>query len=89
MHNPSEIEVNGTKLSAILKLHQKWFEGKKGGKRADLSYANLSNANLRGADLSGADLSGADLRGADRWDSVQSEYVAVTDEWVRKKGAIR
>ena len=60
---------------------------------ADLRGADLSDADLRGADLSahlsGADLSGADLRGADRWDSVQSEYVAVTDEWVRKRGAIR
>ena len=61
---------------------------------ADLRGADLSDADLRGADLSdahlsGADLNGADLRGADRWDSVQSEYVAVTDEWVRKRGAIR
>ena len=53
------------------------------------SGAYLRGADLRGAALSGADLSGADLRGADRWDSVQSEYVAVTDEWVRKRGAIR
>ena len=56
---------------------------------ADLSDADLRGADLRDAHLSGADLSGADLRGADRWDSVQSEYVAVTDEWVRKRGAIR
>jgi len=56
---------------------------------ADLSDADLSDADLSDAHLSGADLNGADLRGAVRWDSVQSEYVAVTDEWVRKRGAIR
>ena len=63
------------KLNDILKLHQKWLNNEKGGKRADLSYADLSyadlsyaylyNANLFGADLSNADLSKADLSEAD------------------------
>lgn len=53
-------------LNKILKLHQKWLNNEKGGKRAilrdaDLRYANLSCANLSGADLIGADLRDANL----------------------------
>jgi hypothetical protein len=45
--------MNEKKLKTILDNHIKWLNDK-GGKRADLSYANLRNANLIGADLSGA-----------------------------------
>ena len=43
-----------TKLNKILKKHEMWLDGIKGGESA-----NLSDANLRGADLRGANLSDA------------------------------
>ena len=49
-------------LKKILKKHEMWLKGEKGGERADLRNAYLWNANLIGANLSYADLSGADLR---------------------------
>jgi len=51
-------------LIEILRLHELWVEGMKGGSRANLSRADLSGANLSDADLSDADLSGANLFGA-------------------------
>lgn len=71
-------------LDDILRKHEMWLIGEKGGERADLKYAylryaNLSDANLRDADLryanlpdanlAGANLSGADLKGANLRDS--------------------
>jgi hypothetical protein len=61
--------MNEKKLKTILDNHIKWLNDK-GGKRADLSYANLTNADLRGADLInanliGVNLSNANLKGAD------------------------
>lgn len=55
-------------LKTILDDHAKWLRGK-GGKQANLSWANLravnlSRANLSEADLSGANLSRANLCGA-------------------------
>ena len=52
-----------SKLKEILEQHRLWIDGK-GGKCANLEYANLSRANLTGADLRGAILWDADLRGA-------------------------
>ena len=52
-------------LKEVLRLHERWINGDKDGRRADLSDANLRYADLRGADLGRAYLSGADLRGAD------------------------
>ena len=52
------------KLTEILESHKLWLSGK-GGKRADLRWANLSVADLNRADLSEANLSGANLSGAD------------------------
>ena len=49
------------KLNDILKLHQKWLNNEKGGKRADLSYADLSYADLSNANLFRANLSNANL----------------------------
>ena len=51
-------------LDKILKLHQKWLNGRDGGVKANLFRADLSGADLSWADLSGADLSWADLSGA-------------------------
>ena len=61
-------------LKEILRLHQDWLNGIKGGLRANLSDAylrganlsdaNLSDAYLRGANLSDANLSDANLRGS-------------------------
>ena len=51
-------------LKEVLRLHERWINGDKDGRRADLSDANLRGADLRGADLGRAYLSGADLRGA-------------------------
>ena len=63
------------KLDEILAKHLKWANGKEGGERAnlrfadlrfaDLRFANLSSADLRFANLSSADLSSADLSFAD------------------------
>jgi hypothetical protein len=52
-------------LDKILKLHIKWLNEEKEGRRADLSWADLSRADLSMADLSMADLYGANLSGAD------------------------
>ena len=52
-----------SKLKEILEQHKLWVDGK-GGKRANLGYANLSRANLKDANLSRANLSGAILKGA-------------------------
>ena len=51
-------------LKEILEQHKLWIDGK-GGKCANLEYANLRGADLTGANLRGADLTGANLRGAD------------------------
>ena len=47
-------------LKEILEQHKLWIDGK-GGKCANLEYANLRGADLTGANLRGADLTGADL----------------------------
>ena len=52
------------KLNEIIASHGLWLQDK-GGKRANLEWANLRGANLRGADLERANLRGADLREAD------------------------
>jgi len=64
-------------LKEVLRKHELWFRGEKGGKRANLSgsdlrdsdlsgsnlsYSNLSYSLLSGSDLSGSNLSGSDLR---------------------------
>ena len=66
-------------LKEVLRLHERWINGDKDGRRANLGVANLRGADLRGANLGvanllganlgvanlrGADLRGADLRGA-------------------------
>lgn len=48
-------------LKEVLRLHERWINGYKDGRLADLSHAYLNYADLRDADLSGADLRGADL----------------------------
>ena len=67
------------KLKEILEKHEKWLNGKDGGKRADLERADLDGANLEGVDLRGAnlwraslvetDLRKANLEGADLKDA--------------------
>ena len=56
--------IDKDKLYEILKKHEAWLRGEKGGGRATLSDANLSGANLYGANLYGANLYGANLYGA-------------------------
>lgn len=51
-------------IQKILRLHEKWLNGKKGGERADLSGADLFHADLTGANLSYANLMSANLIGA-------------------------
>jgi hypothetical protein len=63
MLDPSEITVNGKKLSAILKSHEKWMNSKK-GEEANLQGASLQGAYLHGAYLQRAYLQGANLQGA-------------------------
>lgn len=52
-------------LKKVLRLHERWINDDKDGRRAYLSGANLSGADLRDADLGRADLGRADLRCAD------------------------
>lgn len=52
-------------LDKILRLHELWLAGKKGGAKADLRNADLRGAILEGANLLVADLGGANLEGAD------------------------
>ena len=51
-------------LKEVLRLHKRWINDDKDGRRADLSGADLSGADLGGADLNGADLRDASLNGA-------------------------
>src|SRR5262249_45353522 len=59
------ITHNGKRLTEILESHERFFSGKDGGARADLTGANLSGADLSAANLSGAILRNADLEGSD------------------------
>ena len=57
-------------LKEVLRLHERWINDDKDGRRADLRHAYLRGAYLRGADLRGANLGraylgGANLSGAD------------------------
>lgn len=56
------------KLNKILNDHKLWLYGK-GGRGANLRYADLRGANLIGADLRGANLRYADLSGANLIDA--------------------
>src|ERR1700761_8750793 len=51
-------------LDCTLEAHERLVEGRPGGRRAVLSFANLSGLDLSGRNLSEADLSGAVLEGA-------------------------
>jgi len=51
-------------LREVLRLHKLWLDNERGGRRADLTYANLSNADLNRSYLSGAELDSADLSDA-------------------------
>ena len=53
-----------SELNLILEQHKLWIDGK-GGKCANLTYADLRGANLRGASLNCANLVNADLEGAE------------------------
>ncbi len=56
---------NGKRLTEILDAHDRFFRGKDGGARADLTGADLSSADLGGINLSGAILRNANLEGTD------------------------
>lgn len=51
-----------SELNEVLKLHKMWLDGKEGGKRADLRYADLHGANLSSADLRGINIDFASLQ---------------------------
>lgn len=57
-------KLTNEELQTILEKHEKWFNGKEGGERANLAGADLRKANLAGADLCKANLYGANLREA-------------------------
>ena len=48
--------ISQEELKEILKKHEMWLKGEKGGERADLRDTNLSGTNLMDADLRYADL---------------------------------
>lgn len=56
-----------------IERHQKWLNGKKGGRRADLSEANLSETNLSKFNLSKSNLFKADLSEANLSEANLSE----------------
>ena len=68
--------MEASKLKEILEQHRLWVDGK-GGRRANLGYADFTGADLNGANLNdaylwgaslwGASLVGADLKGANLW----------------------
>jgi len=65
----NSLKHNGKKVAEILAAHERFWAGKEGGARADLSGADLSGAdlsklNLAGANLQNANLEGSDLRGS-------------------------
>jgi len=65
LRKPKSIKHNGTSLADILEAHERFFSGKDGGVRADLTGADLSHADLSGANLSGTILRNANLEGSD------------------------
>ena len=54
LRKSKSINHNGKSLVQILEAHERFFSGKDGGSRADLSGADLSGADLSGTNLSGA-----------------------------------
>ena len=52
------------KLAKIIKKHQKWLNGERGGKCANFKKKNLKNADFSNIDLSYANFEGAKLFGA-------------------------
>src|SRR5260370_10378154 len=65
LRRPKSIQHNGKSLADILEAHERFFSGKDGGVRADLTGADLSHADLSGANLSGTILRNASLEGTD------------------------
>src|SRR4029077_16325592 len=65
LRKTKSIQHGGKSVAAILEAHMRFFQGKDGGARADLTGANLSRADLSGANLSGAILRDANLEGTD------------------------
>jgi len=57
--------MNANEIKEILDLHEKWLNGLKDGKRADLREAYLQGAYLQQADLQEANLREANLQQAD------------------------
>src|SRR5438874_10895214 len=65
LRKPKSIKHNGKSLVEILEAHERFFTGKDGGARADLTGADLSHADLSGVNLSGAILRNSNLEGSD------------------------
>src|SRR5260370_12084760 len=55
----------GKWVGEILEAHERFFSGKEGGARADLTDADLSHADLTGVNLSGAILRNVNFEGSD------------------------
>src|SRR5216683_1146196 len=75
LRKPKSIKHNGRTLAEILEAHERFFRGKDGGARADLTGAELSRMDLSGANLPGADLSAANLRKADLRNTDMTEAI--------------
>ena len=71
-------------LKEVLRLHERWINDDKDGRRADLSDAdlggaNLSCANLGGANLCDANLCGSYLSGANLSDANLDDHIVCLD----------
>ena len=55
------LKHNGRSVADIVEAHGRFFQGKDGGARADLTGADLSRADLSGVNLSGAILRNANF----------------------------
>src|SRR3989475_6937131 len=65
LRKPKSIKHNGKSLAEILEAHERFFSGKEGGARADLTGADLAHTDLTGANLTGSILRNANLEGSD------------------------
>ena len=61
---PHHLALDAQALREAVEAHQRYLNGRSGGRRLSLTYADLSNCTLEGLDLREADFAGANFHGA-------------------------